>query len=132
MSPHPSPRPELAQAQIDREAGAAIMRLRRAKNLSRPQLGAACGVSGQQIEKYENGVNRMSFGRAAVIAEALGTEVTALFPAFSDAAEASPQAGAGHRLKGAQLARLALGMEEDALDHLLGLAKALVRAKRPE
>ena len=131
MTPRPSPRPDLTQARIDREAGAMIERLRRARGLSRPALGAACGVSGQQIEKYENGINRMSFGRAAVIAEALGAEVTALFPPLCvPAALPGPQT-ARRRLAGAQLARLALRIDEAALDHLVGVAKALAGAEPP-
>ena len=137
MAPNPRDRLPVrsaaAQARIDREAGAAVERLRLARGLSQRALGAVCGVTGQQIDKYESGKNRMSLGRATVIAEALGTEVTALFPGLGARSE-TPDPGIGpepgpeaarRRLRGAQLARLALRIEDDALDHLLGLAKAL-------
>lgn len=127
----PSARSTEVQARIDREAGAAVERLRLARGLSQRALGAVCGVTGQQIDKYESGKNRMSLGRATVIAEALGADVTALFPALAARPEMSGPDAAHRRLRGAQLARLALRIDDAALDHLLGLAKALAGSGPP-
>jgi transcriptional regulator with XRE-family HTH domain len=56
---------------ISQEIGSRL-RLRRLQNgLSQAQLGAAVGVSFQQIQKYENGTNRISMNRLLQMASIL-------------------------------------------------------------
>ncbi|WP_156383918.1 helix-turn-helix transcriptional regulator [Methylobacterium sp. Leaf456] len=52
--------------------GLRIVQLRRCKGLSQKQLGDAVGVSYQQIQKYEQGINRIASDRLKGIAAALG------------------------------------------------------------
>lgn len=53
------------------------IRLRRSElELSQSQLAQQVGITFQQIQKYERGVNRVSFSRLAGIAEALRCSVT--------------------------------------------------------
>lgn len=55
----------------DVELGRRI-RLRRIElGLSQSEIGAAVGVSFQQIQKYETGQNRLSTGRMSILAEVL-------------------------------------------------------------
>lgn len=56
---------------LDRALGNAIRLRRHSLNLSQAQLAGACGISFQQIQKYENGGNRVSFSRLVQIARAL-------------------------------------------------------------
>ena len=63
---------------LDRALGNAIRLRRRSLNLSQEQLASACGISFQQIQKYENGANRVSFSRLVQIARALNCRVTDL------------------------------------------------------
>ncbi|MFH0298333.1 helix-turn-helix transcriptional regulator [Bradyrhizobium sp. 31Argb] len=58
--------------------GQRIRRRRLEKNLSQTQLGAALGVSFQQIQKYEKGINRVGAIRLQQIANQLETEVAVL------------------------------------------------------
>lgn len=51
---------------------------RKAMGLTQEQLARACGVSFQQLQKYENGSNRVSFSRLVQIAHALSTTVSEL------------------------------------------------------
>jgi transcriptional regulator with XRE-family HTH domain len=44
--------------------------------LSQSELGEKLGVSFQQVQKYEKGVNRVGASRLPLIAEALGVDVT--------------------------------------------------------
>src|SRR5882724_12929061 len=44
--------------------------------LSQSELGEKLGVSFQQVQKYEKGVNRVGASRLQLIAEALGVDVT--------------------------------------------------------
>ena len=48
-------------------------------------MGEKCGVSFQQIQKYENGANRISFSRLVQIARALRCRVTDLMDVFDGA-----------------------------------------------
>ena len=47
-------------------------------SISQEQLGAACGISFQQVQKYESGANRVSFSRLVQIAGALDCRVSDL------------------------------------------------------
>jgi transcriptional regulator with XRE-family HTH domain len=67
---------------LDRALGNAIRLRRRSLNLTQDELGAACGISFQQIQKYENGANRVSFSRLVQIARALHCRVSDLTSAL--------------------------------------------------
>ena len=61
-----------ATQNVDLVAGIRIHKLRIAKGLSRMQLAPQIGVTHQQLQKYEKGTNRISFGRMCLIAKVLG------------------------------------------------------------
>lgn len=111
-------------AALDRDAGEAIRRLRTDRGLSRRALGAASGVSAQEIAKYEDGRNRVCLSRAHALAAALGADVAEIVGHVStaDAADADPAARA------AELMQLALDMDPATQAHLLAIARALVRS----
>jgi transcriptional regulator with XRE-family HTH domain len=58
--------------------GAAVRIRRRTIGISQEALAEQCGVSFQQIQKYENGANRISFSRLVQIARALKCRVVDL------------------------------------------------------
>jgi transcriptional regulator with XRE-family HTH domain len=58
---------------------------RRTIGMSQEALADQCGVSFQQIQKYENGANRISFSRLVQIARALRCRVTDLMDVFDGA-----------------------------------------------
>lgn len=64
---------------IDRNVGLRIATLRKAKGLSQTELGQHVGVTFQQIQKYENGANRISSGRLQQIAQLFGVPISMLF-----------------------------------------------------
>jgi transcriptional regulator with XRE-family HTH domain len=51
-------------------------------DMSQQQLAAALGVSYQQLQKYEQGVNRIGAGRLQQLAEILGVPVGCFFEDF--------------------------------------------------
>lgn len=57
---------------VDVEIGARIKRYRQARHLSLAALGEAAGVSFQQIQKYEQGANRIAAATLVRIAHRLG------------------------------------------------------------
>jgi transcriptional regulator with XRE-family HTH domain len=64
---------------IDRVIGRNIRIHRLAKKMSQTDLGGHLGVSFQQVQKYENGANRVGSGRLYQIAAILGVHVSTLF-----------------------------------------------------
>jgi len=69
-------------ARVDRHVGQEIRKRRQAKGVTQQELARALGISYQQIQKYENGANRVSAGRLFIIARALDTEIGAFFESF--------------------------------------------------
>jgi transcriptional regulator with XRE-family HTH domain len=64
---------------IDKVIGRNIRIHRLAKKMSQTELGDQLGVSFQQVQKYENGTNRVGSGRLYQIAAILGLHVSTLF-----------------------------------------------------
>ena len=63
----------------DKFVGQNIRLFRKAKGYSQTQLGEAIGVTFQQVQKYENGFNRVGSSRLARIATALDVPVQSFF-----------------------------------------------------
>jgi transcriptional regulator with XRE-family HTH domain len=110
-----------APNRTDVEVGARILLRRKQLGLSQERLAEQLGVSFQQVQKYEKGVNRIGAGRLADIAKALNVPVSFFFdnPERAENRQASPTnvlsvAGAGDllvaygRIESAQLRRLVL------------------------
>ena len=56
----------------DQHVGARIRMERMVRGLSQTELGKAVGVSYQQVQKYENGKNRLGASRRQQIASEVG------------------------------------------------------------
>ena len=72
--------------EIDMLIGGQLRKLRKMRNLTQEDLAERLGVSFQQIQKYENGKNRIPFGRAYELSHFLGVEMEAF---TSDAGSAN-------------------------------------------
>jgi transcriptional regulator with XRE-family HTH domain len=75
---------------LDVAIGAAIRLRRKQLKISQEMLAERCGVTFQQVQKYENGANRVSFSRLVLIAHALGLRVSDLVGDIDQAAGFSP------------------------------------------
>jgi transcriptional regulator with XRE-family HTH domain len=64
---------------IDKLVGHNIRIQRLAKGLSQTELAQKLGVTFQQVQKYEKGVNRIGCGRVFQIAQILGVHVMDFF-----------------------------------------------------
>jgi transcriptional regulator with XRE-family HTH domain len=73
---------------IDLYVGRRLRGRRLTMKMSQEQLGKTVGVTFQQIQKYENGKNRISGSRIAKMASALGVE-----PAISSMARPASAKG---------------------------------------
>jgi len=64
---------------VDRYIGVRMRERRLALDMSQEQLGRELGVSFQQIQKYEGGVNRVSAARLFEICKALNISLSSMF-----------------------------------------------------
>jgi transcriptional regulator with XRE-family HTH domain len=127
----------------DAQVGVRVKALRVSREMSRSDLGKACGVSFQQMQKYESGVNRLSGGRLALVAEALGVTVGELLeeaprvpPGTSgDESESSYRDDADHIVAGSRdgarllrAARVIGAHGADGVRALADVAEMLARA----
>src|ERR1041384_7794492 len=76
---------------MDIALGAAVRIRRRNLGISQEALAEQCGVSFQQVQKYENGANRISFSRLVQISRALKCRVVDLM----DVLDAPDREGSG-------------------------------------
>ncbi len=72
---------------IDHFIGNKIYMLRLARGLSRQQLATSLGVTHQQLQKYEKGMNRISVGRLVLISKALDKPVSYFYSGFDEDTE---------------------------------------------
>jgi transcriptional regulator with XRE-family HTH domain len=71
---------------FDAQLGERIRRRRRELGLSQSALGGKLGITFQQIQKYENGANRVSATMLVKLSEALAMPVTELLQQIDPAA----------------------------------------------
>lgn len=67
------------QDPVDVQVGKNIRIFRTAKGYSQTQLGKALGVTFQQVQKYEKGLNRVGSSRLAKLSKILGVPINRLF-----------------------------------------------------
>lgn len=74
---------------IDRHVGIRVRLRRRVIGLSQQALADSLGVTFQQVQKYENGVNRIGAGRLYQLSQALQVPVSYFYEDFD------PETGTG-------------------------------------
>jgi len=75
---------------IDAEIAKRVRALRLQRGLSQTELSDALGVTFQQVQKYERGMNRISAGRLFRIAEVLDVPVAFFFADFKQQRVSEP------------------------------------------
>ena len=78
--------------ELDRRFGERLRSRRLKMGLSQTELGAAAGVSFQQVQKYEKGANRISAGRMIQFAERLGVAPAYFVEGFGGGSKANGDA----------------------------------------
>ncbi len=76
---------------VDHHVAAQIRIQRKARGLSQTELGKALGVSYQQIQKYENGKNRLGASRLQQIATVLDVTPDFFFEGETKSGVSSPK-----------------------------------------
>jgi transcriptional regulator with XRE-family HTH domain len=72
---------------IDRYVGSRVRARRVGIRLSQTKLGEAIGVTFQQVQKYENGTNRIGASNLFKIAKTLGVDVAYFFEGVQEIAD---------------------------------------------
>jgi transcriptional regulator with XRE-family HTH domain len=67
---------------VDRQVGIRVRMQRLVLDMSQQELAAALGISFQQVQKYEQGLNRIGAGRLQQLAEILQVPVSSFFEDF--------------------------------------------------
>ena len=65
---------------VDQHVGSMVRQIRKKKGLSQEALAEHLGITFQQIQKYENGKNRIAAGRLHTMSKVLKTPVQRFFP----------------------------------------------------
>ena len=115
---------------IDKAIGGRLKMYRQRANISQTALGKHLGVSFQQVQKYENGTNRISAATLIKISRALSVPVGELMVLESQQA---PAAGSSKDLarfakssEGRSLIHGFMAIDDPLLRrHIVGLVKAL-------
>jgi transcriptional regulator with XRE-family HTH domain len=111
--------------EVERHVGSRL-RLRRIwLGMSQEQLGAALGVSFQQIQKYERGTNRIGAGRLFEMTRVLNVPIGYFFDGAPHPPKSTEEDGAPHA--GAELAADVMNEPE-----ALALVRAFARITAPE
>lgn len=110
---------------IDIHVGSQLKALRAAARLTQADLAGALGVTFQQVQKYEKGVNRMAASTLARASAALNCSITDFYPkADPDEAPPGPQEVLG------ELTDLHDRMGKRQRDALMITARALADVRR--
>jgi transcriptional regulator with XRE-family HTH domain len=117
--------------QLDKDIGKRIKLYRLERGLSQTQLGTAVGVTFQQIQKYEKGVNRVGGSRLQQIATALGTTPAAFF-GTEQSGEQSEMLALLTLSGAAKLLRCYSTMRPAARDAIIRIAAVLAREGNPD
>jgi transcriptional regulator with XRE-family HTH domain len=88
-------KPEL----VDKLVAHRVRAYRKERGLSQVDLAKQLGVTFQQIQKYEHGINRIGAGRLYKLAEIFNVPIQALYPESEDAiARAEYRSGDGKQI----------------------------------
>ena len=101
-------------SELDLATGLRIRARRRDLGMTQMELGDAAGVSFQQIQRYENGANRVSASRLYRIALALAVDIAYFLPPHARAPEPQSQVQPAGELQEALELFRALGAISDA------------------
>ena len=127
-----------APDRVDMHVGARIRSRRILLDMNQQALARKLGLTFQQVQKYENGANRVSASRLAAIAAVLGVKVDYFFDDLQDAE--TPLSTAAERWQqrigqseALELVRYYYAIRDSQVrQHFLELIKAAASAGKPD
>ena len=115
---------------VDVHVGQRIKGRRLILGISQERLGEALGITFQQVQKYEKGVNRVSASRLFSIAKALDVPVSYFFEDAETATATLLEPGEPDPMKvprNVRLVRMFLGLTKPQQDRVFDLVKDITR-----
>jgi transcriptional regulator with XRE-family HTH domain len=109
---------------MDAQVGQAIRAHRLMAGLSQTELADRLGITFQQVQKYEKGMNRVGAGRLSRIARILGVPIATFFGAQADPTATKPSSVFPHRFVSDRNALRLMTAYADIRDRNLRLATA--------
>lgn len=113
---------------LDAEIGRRLRQARLVENLTQDGLAQKLGISFQQVQKYENGTNRVSSSRLWAISRVLGLPITYFYDGLDDTQISDSMDGADEGAlpdRAIRVARMLNEMPEgEVKDKVYGLIKA--------
>lgn len=110
---------------IDLHVGRLIRARRKQLNMSQARLGAALGLSFQQIQKYERAANRVSCSALVSIAAALECAPADLLPRSDGQVDLGPELELAGAPNGRELAQSYLALPSRHQQSLISVVRAL-------
>lgn len=115
---------------VDRYVGSQLRRRRTAIGLSQERLAAEVGLTFQQIQKYERGINRISASRLFQFSRVLAVPISYFFDGYADAHDSDfgvlTESELLHTRESADLIRLCNRMSDPFRRRLLALTRAMI------
>ncbi|NQV99284.1 MAG: helix-turn-helix transcriptional regulator [Rhodospirillales bacterium] len=117
---------------LDAEIGRRLRQARLVENLTQDGLAQKLGISFQQVQKYENGTNRVSSSRLWAVSRVLGLPITYFYEGLDDSHITEAVEGADDGALPDRAIRVARMLNEmpdgEVKDKVYGLIKAFSKA----
>ncbi len=117
---------------LDTEIGRRLRQARLVENLTQDGLAQKLNISFQQLQKYENGTNRVSSSRLWAISRVLGLPITYFYEGLDDSDIVQAEDHVGEAALPDRTIRVARMLDEmpngDVKDKVFGLIKAFSKA----
>lgn len=115
--------PKITRRLVDRQIGNRLRALRMSRDISQANLGNALGITFQQVQKYEQGSNRLSVSTLLLVAEFFKVSPQFFFEGLAniDFDDASPEASEvqifayARSVEGSRLIRTLLAIEKSSI-----------------
>ena len=111
--------------EIDRFLGRRIKELRLLAGMTQQRVAQRLGISPQQVQKYEKGINRLSASQLLAVAQAFEVAVADLFDGYGSEASRDPPLDLQTTQMLLNLTRSFLALEPKHQDALVRLVRAL-------
>lgn len=111
---------------IDKIVGTNVRKERVRQGISQTDLGSALGISFQQVQKYERGLNRISASRLVEIARVLKVEITTLFDGVAGELPSAKQLSLADTRRGHKLTNDMVQLPDDVRKAIANLVSAVV------
>lgn len=111
---------------IDAHVGSRLRAFRLQAGMNQTELARALGVTFQQVQKYEKGVNRVSASMLARASQALHCKIDAFFPDDATGADAAADVTAAPR--GREMLAILASLDPKRRDILMSVAREMAKA----